>query len=177
MAAHRAATALAPLATAVLALLGGAAVTSAARERRDAPSRDAVPWATVNVCDTRGHPDAVGIRGSMPGTGDPHQAMFMRLRLQYRRRVDGAWRPLRGGDTGFLALGAADVAARQAGRTFTLTPPDRGQPPYLLRGVATFVWRSDGGVVRRARRITEAGHAGTAGADPPGFSAATCAVR
>jgi hypothetical protein len=177
MAARRTATALATLATAAFALLAGAAVTSAAPEPRDAPARDAAPWATVNVCDTVGHPDGVGVRGSMPGTGDPGEAMFMRLRLQYYRRADGVWRGLRGADTGFLALGRADVAARQAGRTFTITPPGRGQPAFLLRGVVSFQWRRDGVVVARARRVTAGGHPGTAGADPAGFSTGTCAVR
>ena len=29
-------------------------------------------WATINVCDTAAHPNTIGIRGSMPGTGDAH---------------------------------------------------------------------------------------------------------
>jgi hypothetical protein len=139
-------------------------------------ARDPLLWATINVCDTVGHPDGVGVRGSMPGGGDRRAELFMRLQLQFQRR-DGSWRALRSADSGFLALGRADARVRQAGRTFTLMPPDAGRPAFLLRGLVTFEWRRDDEVVRRVRRATQAGHPGTAGADPAGFSAATCSIR
>ena len=123
-------------------------------------------WATVNVCDTVGHPDSMGIRGSMPGSGDKREAMFMRIQVQYFKPSDEQWHDLgTGGDT-----------ARQAGRTFTITPPRPGAAPYVLRGMVTFEWREDGTVVRRARKRTSAEHPKTAGADPPGASAATCSI-
>jgi Ser/Thr protein kinase RdoA (MazF antagonist) len=101
----------------------------------------------------------------------------MRLQLQFQRS-DGTWRRLgRSGDSGFLALGRGDAKLRQAGRTFTMTPPAEGQAAFVLRGLATFEWRRDGDVIRRARRATSAGHETTPGADPPGYSAATCSVR
>jgi hypothetical protein len=152
----------------VLALLVGATPGDAA------PS----PWATVNVCDTTGHPDGIGIRGWMPGTGDKRDELFMRLQLQFRR-ADDTWRTLGGsGDSGFLDAGnGAPRSGRQAGRTFTLSPPRAGQPAFVLRGLVTFEWRRDGEVVRRARRVTSAGHSGTPGADPDDYSAATCSIR
>jgi hypothetical protein len=137
----------------------------------------AQPWATVNVCDTVGHPDGVGIRGSMPGTGTRRDELFMRLQVQFRR-ANGTWAGIgRAGDSGFLDLGRGDVRARQSGRTFTLVPPVVGRPAYVLRGLVTFDWRRNGTVVRRVRRLTAAGHPGTPGADPAGFSAATCSIR
>jgi hypothetical protein len=159
-------------------LLPAAAAFADAAPGRPAPSRVAAPWATVNVCDSSEHPDGVGIRGSMPGTGDRRDVMFMRIQLQFLRRADGRWHGIgRRGDSGLLATGRGDVRARQAGRTFTVTPPPAGRPPYLLRGLVTFEWRRGGQLIRRARRVTQGGHAGTTAAEPPGFSAATCAIR
>jgi len=136
------------------------------------------PWATVNVCDTTGHPDGIGIRGSMPGTGDRDDELFMRLQLQFLRRSDNTWRALGGsGDSGFVDLGNGTARVRQTGRTFTLSPPADGRPAFVLRGLVTFEWRRDGDVVRRARRLTSAGHPGTPGADPEDYSAATCSIR
>lgn len=144
-----------------------------------APARadDADLWATVNVCDTVGHPDSIGIRGSMPGSGDRDEDMFMRFQVQYYTASDGTWHNLgEGADSGFVEVGSAKYRTRQSGRTFTITPPRPGSDPYLMRGVVTFEWREDGEVVRRARKRTTANHAGTKGSDPVGFSAATCTI-
>jgi hypothetical protein len=134
------------------------------------------PWATVNVCDTTGHPDGIGIRGSMPG-GGARVGLFMRFVVQVRTGR-GRWRPVgAAGDSGWIAAGSANRrATREAGRTFTVTPPRSGGA-YVLRGVVRFQWRRGRQVVRRARAVTRAGHPGTAGADPPSHSAATCVVR
>jgi hypothetical protein len=163
-------------AVSLLAAAGPGLAAPAAADRGSA-ARNALLWATVNVCDTPGHPDGVGVRGSMPGTGDRGDELFMRLQVQFFRRSDGTWRTLRRADSGFLDLGHGAVRARQAGRTFTLMPPAAGQPAFMLRGLVTFDWRRDGEVVRRVRRLTSGGHPGTAGADPEGFSAPTCSIR
>ena len=140
--------------------------------------RDALLWATVNVCDTVGHPNGMGVRGSMPGTGDRRDELFMRLQLQFLRRSDGTWNNVgRAGDSGFIDVGNGAARVRQAGRTFTLNPPAADRPPFLMRGLVTFEWRRDGVVLRRAHRFTGAGHPGTPGADPPTFSAPTCSIR
>jgi hypothetical protein len=174
---------LVPLALVVgaLVLLGGAvpALAASAPDSQAAgrSSRDTSPWATVNVCDTVGHPDGIGIRGSMPGTGDRDDELFMRLQVQYRRS-DGTWRGVgRGADSGFIDVGHGAARVRQAGQTFTLSPPGTGQPAFVLRGLVTFEWRRDGDVERRVRRLTTAGHPDAVSADPPGFSAATCSIR
>jgi hypothetical protein len=134
-------------------------------------------WATINICDTVGHPDSIGIRGSMPGSGDRDEDMFMRFQVQYYTASDGTWHNLgEGADSGFVEVGSAKYRTRQSGRTITITPPRPGSDPYLLRGVVTFEWREDGEVVRRARKRTTANHPGTKGSDPVGFSAATCTI-
>ncbi len=133
-------------------------------------------WATVNVCDTPDHPNTVGIRGSMPGSGVKDERMYMRFQLQYFRASDKRWHNIGvGGDSGFMSVGSARYMVRQAGRNFTVRPPRTGS--FILRGAVTFEWRKDGEVVRRARKRTRSGHPGTKGADPAKFSAATCEVR
>ena len=175
---------IAPLAlvAGAVVLLGGAvpALAASKPESREVARavRDTAPWATVNVCDTVGHPDGIGIRGSMPGTGDRDDELFMRLQVQFLRRSDGTWRGLgRTADSGYVDVGHGAARVRQAGRTFTLSPPPAGQPAFLLRGLVTFEWRRDGDVVRRMRRVTTAGHPDAVSAEPPGFSAATCSIR
>ena len=152
-----------------------AAAAAAAASALPAQAQDAAPtrlWATVNVCDTTGMPNTVGVRASMPGTGNARQRMFMRFALEYR---DGAtWRSVGStADSGFVALGSARFAARRTGRSFVVPPPAGGS--YELRGRVTFEWRRGDRVVRRLVRRTSAGHPTGAG-DPAGFSAATCRV-
>lgn len=167
------------LAAALIALLAPAATVSArpAASAHQAPSRPPLLWATVNVCDTVAHPDTLGVRGSMPGTGVGREEMFMRFQAQYFSQDDQLWHNLgAGGDSDFVAVGRATYRARQAGRLFIFQPPAAGAT-QLLRGVVTFEWRQGGNVVRRARMRTTAGHRSAAGADPKGYSAATCTLR
>ena len=160
----------------VLALLMAVAPAGAAARRTDSLVHSKRLWATVNVCDTVGHPDAIGIRGSMPGSGDKAELMFMRFQVQVFDRAGALWRNLPGADSGFAEVGSGRSRTRQSGNTFTITPPRAGSAPYLLRGMVSFEWREDAGVVRRARRSTTVGHPNTAGSDPAGFSAATCSI-
>ena len=167
---------LATVASAILAALPASGLAAPSQDPA-AAARDAGPWATVNVCDTVGHPDGVGIRGSMPGTGEPRDALFLRIQVQ-DRRGDGTWAGIgRAADSGFLDLGDGDARVRQAGRTFTLMPPPPGRPAFVLRGLVIFDWRRGDEVVRRVRRLTGAGHPDTPGADPTDFSVATCSIR
>jgi hypothetical protein len=45
-----------------------------------------------------------------------------------------------------------------------------------LRGVVDFQWRHDRTIVQSATEPTSTGHRSLAGADPQGFSAATCII-
>ena len=143
---------------------------------RAAPSdetRD--PWATVNVCDTDDAPNTIGIRASVPGGRNGSEQRFMRFVVQYYSRADERWyRVAEGGDSGYLSAGKGRKA-RQLGRSFRIQPL-RGER-VLLRGKVYFQWRVKGeGVVRRASALTRRGHRSSAGDDPPGYSAATCAI-
>jgi hypothetical protein len=138
-----------------------------------AAARPAAPdrlWATVNVCDSSEHPNEVGIRASMPGT-PRGTGRRMRFRVQWR---DGdRWRYVKGADSGWQALRPARGLAIESGWTFEFEPPSK---PITFRGVVRFRWLRDGRVVARAREISQAGHRSSAGADPAGYSAATCSI-
>jgi hypothetical protein len=128
-------------------------------------------WATVNVCDTRSHPDTLGIRASMPGSGRQREQMFMRFSVQYYG-ADRRWHRARRALSDYIELGSAAVRARQAGWTVRFSR--RSQRTQFLRGYVVMEWRVRGRVVRRAKVVTEPGHASSVGADPKGFSAGTC---
>jgi hypothetical protein len=156
---------LAAIATAAAA---SASATGVARPNLGSP----LLWATVDVCDTAAQPDTIGIRGSMPGTGDSSERMLMRFSVEYRRRH--VWHAIAGGSSALIGVGRADAQVRQAGQSFTIAPARTHG--YILRGVVTFVWRLRGRTVATAARATTTGHLASAGADPPGYSAGLCRV-
>jgi hypothetical protein len=142
---------------------------------KNALLKSAQLWATIDVCNPPDQPDTVGIRGSMPGDGRSGEVMYMRFRLQYLDSATKHWVDLSNGATsGFVAVGGAK-SARQAGRSFQLVPVP-GKPAFMLRGVVSFQWRRGTTVVESLSRPTTQGHQSVAGADPAGFSAATCAI-
>jgi hypothetical protein len=131
-------------------------------------------WATIDVCNTAAHPDTVGIRGSMPGTGDKHESMYMAFIVEYQSK-SGVWQQFKsGGESGYIAVGNASAATRQGGQNFQLKSNSSAE---MLRGVVLYQWRLSGQVVTDTVRATSAGHAPAAGADPPGFSAALCQIQ
>ena len=130
-------------------------------------------WATIDVCSPHNQPHTVGVRGSMPGNGVAHDKMFMSFRLQYMDTTNKRWVDLVSGATpSFVPVGGGG-AARQDGQSFQLVP---GKAPATLRGVVDFQWRRGGTVLASAARPTTAGRKSLAGADPKGFSAATCVI-
>jgi hypothetical protein len=133
-------------------------------------------WATIDVCSPPDQPDTVGIRGSMPGDGHPHDTLYMSFRLQYESGSgnNASWSNLgAGGSSGFISVGGGGTS-RQAGRSFTLVPvPGKHS---TLRGVVAFQWRRSSKVMRSVERTTTAGHISQTGADPKSYTAATCAI-
>jgi hypothetical protein len=128
-------------------------------------------WATINVCTPRNAPNVVGVRGSMPADGHAGDTMYMRFLLQYYNSPSGKWVGIGPkADSGFLRLGSA-ATARQAGRSFRLA---HSSSRFELRGVVYFEWLRGKRKIYAAERATSAGHKSTAGADPAGFSAASC---
>lgn len=132
-------------------------------------------WATVNVCDTERWPDTIGIRGSMPGTSDPAETMWMRFQVQFLSPDDNKWHNVpEGGDSGFVPVGSARSKARQAGRSFRISP--RKGEQVLLRGKVSFEWRLKNVVTLTATERTLKGHRSSAGSDPPGYTAGSCMI-
>jgi hypothetical protein len=170
---YRAAVAVLTVALFVTPLSAGAAKK---------PSKPAAPnlksgglWATIDVCNTAAHPNTVGIRGSMPGTGDKHESMYMAFIVEYRSSR-GAWLHFKsGGQSNWSAVGSARASTRQAGQNFQLSAHFRSTE--TLRGVVLYQWRLNGHVVTDTVRASSSGHAPAAGSDPPGFSAAFCTIQ
>jgi hypothetical protein len=168
------------LAAVLLGVVVGPVTGAGAQSEPRDPGRKTVHdskhlWATVNVCDTEEHPDTIGVRGSMPGSRDGREMMWMRFQVQFFSPRDGRWHRVRsGGDSGFVRVGRARFEARQSGRSFRFAPRSGS---VLLRGVVTFEWRLRGEVVRRARERTTANHRSTAGADPEGYTESNCTIR
>jgi hypothetical protein len=132
-------------------------------------------WATINVCDTAAHPNTIGIRGSMPGTGDAHEQMYMQFVVEYRSPT-GHWHfRSGGGESRFVAVGNGSFSSRQAGWNFVLARSST--ETYTLRGIVVFEWRVNGRAVAHLVRATRAGHRAAAGADPAGYSSATCTIK
>jgi hypothetical protein len=162
------------------AALAGALVTASAEASSSPPpaphalraSRNL--WATIDVCNPADQRNTVGVRGSMPGDGQPGDTMFMRFRLQFVDTHADRWVDLAGASSEYFAVGNAR-SARQAGRSFVLVPPTRGSA-FKLRGVVNYQWRHGSRVVSALTRTTSPGHESLAGADPPNFSAATCQI-
>jgi hypothetical protein len=130
-------------------------------------------WATVDICNPKDKPNTIGIRGSMPSDGHPRDVMYMRLRMQYLDTTKKEWLNVsKGGDSGTKKLGAGTLS-RQGGLSIEIAPL-AGQPAFTLRGYVTFQWRRGATVLQSATRLTTAGHTSLAGADPRGYSTATC---
>jgi hypothetical protein len=135
-----------------------------------AAAKQTAQWATINVCDTVKQPDRVGIRAAMPGT--PKGArLSMRFRVQYKAGDD--WKDVADADSGWVNVGAARGSMVEYGWSFTFAKSTKST---LLRGVVKFRWRRGDTLPRHAEVATEAGHRSSAGADPAGYSAATCTL-
>jgi hypothetical protein len=167
---YAAATALALLLPAH-ALGSGSAIARARAAGSVLQSRQL--WATINVCSPKDQPDILGVRGSMPSDGRPHDRMYMSFRLQYLSSSSKHWTDLSSTKPSFIFVGSG--GGRQGGQSFQLMPV-AGRPPSMLRGLVEFQWRRGRTVLQSTRRPTTAGHKSLAGADPPGYSAATCLI-
>jgi hypothetical protein len=137
---------------------GGLAVASAHSNRSDAGDERPY-WATVNICDTKDSPNALGIRTSVPGNGT-RQRIFARYTAQWWSEADQQWLTVAGsGVTPWTLIGSADVVSRQAGWTFTFVQPPEGTT-YVMRGAVELEWRDSAAAAKRIRRnkLARKGH-------------------
>jgi hypothetical protein len=132
-------------------------------------------WATIDVCNPSDQPDYVGIRGSMPGDKRAHDKMYMSFRLQYMEAKSKRWVDLASAKSPAYVYVGPGSTVRQGGRSFQLVPRD-GKPSVTLRGVVSYQWRRGKTIVQSVSRPTTAEHKSLAGADPSGFSAASCLI-
>lgn len=166
---------LLPHVRALSAVLGLAVVLAvAATGSVSAAKRDPLAdlWATVNICDTKKHPDQIGIRARMPGYGDAHENMRMQFLVQVRKA--GKWTLLANGFSPWDKLGSADRTWRESGWTFKINEVAAGTS-YRFRGLVKFEWRKHGKVTRSATRVTSAHHRTDTG-DPRRYSEGTCTI-
>ena len=136
---------------------GGDLVAAAARpgKRSDDGTDERPFWATVNICDTKDSPNALGVRTSVPGNGS-NQRIFARYTAQWWSGAKQKWLTVGGsGVTDWVLLGGADMATRQAGWTFRFVQPAAGTT-YVMRGVVEFQWRDPALAKRQAARRTRA---------------------
>jgi hypothetical protein len=132
-------------------LVAGAARANS--ERSDADDRPL--WATVNICDTKGSPNALGVRTSMPGNGT-NQRIFARYTAQWWSGEKQEWLTVGGsGVTDWIFVGDADMSSRQAGWTFRFVQPPQGTT-YVMRGVVELEWREPAQTARKARKAGKA---------------------
>lgn len=135
-------------------------------------------WATVNVCDTPGLRNIIGIRASMPGNGTS-QRLYMHFEAQWYSKSRGRFVPT-GSSSRWIKVGSARYASTQAGFSFQFEDPPAGTA-FLMRGRVDYQWRAKRGkrwvVVRRASRVTTAGLKGVQGGDPAGRSDAICVIQ
>lgn len=179
---------------------GGMAISKATRS--DVEADDRPLWATVNVCDTAGSPNALGVRTSVPGNGSGER-IFSRYTAQWWSAAKQQWLTVGGsGVTDWNFLGDADVSSRQAGWTFRFVQPPAGAT-YVMRGVVELQWRQLVQVARKSRRarrarnghrnrtarraqrvavvrertlLTKTGMKHVQGGDPAGLSKAMCLI-
>ncbi len=134
-------------------------------------------WATVNVCDTAGAPNTIGIRASMPGNGTAER-MYMRFEAQWYSPARRSFVPT-GASSRWIAAGSARYRSSQAGFNFQFADPPAATA-FVMRGKVSYEWRARRAertvVVRRASRLTRAGIRGVAGGDPQGRSDAHCLI-
>ncbi len=170
--------ALAVLATIVVPGAGAATVppgsgTQAAQLKALLRSREL--WATIDVCNPSDQPDTVGVRGSMPGDSHGGDKLYMAFRLQYMDESTKKWVDLASAKAPVYTYVGPAGSVRQGGRSFQLVPRT-GKPAVTMRGVVSYQWRRGHKVLESASRPTTAGHKSLAGADPAGYSAASCTI-
>jgi hypothetical protein len=124
-------------------------------------------WATVNVCNTKKHPNTIGIRGQLPTLGFSAQ---LRMRFGVEYWTGRAFTPLRGLEKS-VALGAPATGLKQDGWMFPFRP-HAGR----LRGSVIFEWRLHRRLIGHAKRLTRSHHRSADYGDPRGFSSTQCVI-
>jgi hypothetical protein len=167
---------------AIVALTAAApAVASGSARRSAGPSRSQIStavarversrnlWATVNICNSKHHPNVVGIRGQMPALGFNSQ-LTMQVELRYWSDADKRYEVLPSTKQ-TLSLGTERTGVHQGGLSFQFSPHSG-----TLAGVVRFDWRLNSRSVGHAIRRTSTDHPDADQGDPAHFSAGKCEI-
>ncbi len=125
-------------------------------------------WATINLCNPRGHRGQVGVRGQMPSLGFPSR-LVMVFRLYYWSPAQHDYAPVRDSRHAYVVGRSAD-ATIQYGISYTFTAK------VTLIGQITFKWFRGPRELGEATLFTSGGHPQVSDAVPRGYSVATCTV-
>lgn len=160
------------LAIAATPALGSAAGPSPKQVKRAVRSaeRSKRLWATINVCDTRKHPHAIGIRGQVPALGFP-STISIAIEVDFWSKATKRFAPDPNAKK-LIKVGTLSDGIHQSGVLFRFAP-HTGR----LRGTATFSWKRDGKVIGTTKRVTSSPHHDADFGDPAGYSAATCTIK
>ncbi len=122
-------------------------------------------WATVNICNSKRYPDAVGIRGQMPSLGFPAW-LSMNIQLNYwsgKKFVQDT--------TKLVRLGRSSNGLQQSGAKFNFGPTSE-----LFDANVQFIWRRSGKLLGQVTLATTAGHPNADFGSPAHYSAASCKI-
>jgi len=167
---------------AIVVLVAGApAAAAGSRHRSAGPSRSQIStavarversrdlWATVNICNTKHHPNVVGIRGQMPALGF-NSLLTMEVELRYWSDADKRYKPLPSTKQ-TISLGTERAGVHQGGISFQFTPH-----AGTLAGIVRFDWRLNSRSVGHTVRRTSTAHPDADKGDPAHFSAGKCEI-
>jgi hypothetical protein len=127
-------------------------------------------WATVNICDTRQHPDIIGVRGQMPGLGFPSW-MSMDVQVNYWSKKKRRFLPSPGASE-LVRLGRSSTLLQQGGATMQFL-----NYHGYLNATIQFIWRRSGRLLGETTRRSTAGHQQADFGDPKHYSAKQCKIR
>jgi hypothetical protein len=163
------------LALVTLVVLGVPSFADASRRPTSSQIRNAIRkaersrdlWATVNICNTKRHPNVLGLRGQMPSLGF-NASLGMRFGVDYWVITKHQFRPVPHVSES-VSLGSSKMGLKQGGVRFKF-----GSHSGHLRGSVTFQWRLGRRVLGSITRKTSGGHPRADFGDPPRFSASQC---
>jgi hypothetical protein len=122
-------------------------------------------WATVNICNSKRYPNAVGIRGQMPSLGFP---AWLSMKIQLNWWSGKQFVPA---TVKLVRLGRWSHGLQQGGARFDF-PSDAG----LFDASVQFIWRRSGKLLGRKTLATTAGHPNADFGSPAHYSAARCRI-
>jgi hypothetical protein len=126
-------------------------------------------WATVNICNTKNHPNVVGIRGQMPALGF-NSLLSMQVELRYWSDAAKRYKALPS-TRQTIALGTEKAGLHQSGLSFRFSPH-----AGTLAGTIRFEWRLNRRSIGHAVRHTSPDHPDADQGDPVHFSAGKCDI-